>query len=362
MTALQSITDKSIASKFVVKVVMTLFLAGCLSPIDRFTDSSGGNIVISGQLSTIAETNVVYVARTSDYERLPEPVSGAQVLLYEDGVMIHAFDEIPDVAGKYMLPPFSGTPTRSYHIEVTLADGRTYVSEAETMPGLTGTDDVTYSIEPQEFVDAEGTISERHFLNIYTSHTLPSSPAPLFLRWHVEEVYVLSPTDFPDPFGSVPPSCYIDQQVDPQRINLFSTEGTTASKIPNLLLVSRMIDPTFKERHYFTVYQSSITRQAYEYWQRVDIVANQTGSIFDAPPARVKGNIRNVANSDDEAHGYFQVVNQVFYRFYLLPDDLPFKLTLHCEYRNDRDYYDYPTECLNCLSVRNSSYKRPPWF
>src|SRR3546814_14146736 len=81
---------------------------------------------------------------------------------------------------------------------------------------------------------------------------------PVFLRWHVEEVYMLSPTDFPDPFGFVPPSCYIDQQIDPQRILLFSTEGTTVTSLPELFVASRLVDATFKERHYFTTYQSSL--------------------------------------------------------------------------------------------------------
>ena len=358
----QTLRNGHICSRYLLQVMMSLFLAGCISPIDRFTDFSGGQIVISGQVSTIAETNIVYVARTSDFERLPEPLSGARIILFEDGVGIHAFEELGDVQGKYVLQNFTGTPGKSYHITVVHPDGGIYASSPEVMPAFTGTDDISYSIEPQEFVDGEGTVSERHFLNIYTSHTLPVSSEPVFLRWHVEEVYVLSPTDFPDPFGNVPPSCYIDQQVDPQRIKLFSTEGSTATAIPDLLIVSRVIDPTFKERHYFTTYQSSLTREAFQYWQKVDIVANQTGSIFDAPPARVKGNIRNIDNSEQEVHGYFQAVNQVFDRFYLLPDDLPFKLTLHCEFRPERDYYDYPSECLNCLSVRNSSYRRPPWF
>lgn len=296
----------------------------------------------------------------SDLERLPEPISGAQVVLFEDGIAIQAFDEQSD--GKYTLLNFSGTPGKSYHVNVMLPDGRTFASNPEIMPALTGTDHVYYSFQRREFVDAEGTVSEQYFLDIFTSHTLPVSTQPVYLRWHTEEVYVLSPTDFPDPFGDVPPSCYIDQQVEPQRINLFSTESTNTTKIPELQVVSRLVDPSFKERHYFTVYQSSLTRQAFKYWQNVDVVANQTGSIFDPPPALLKGNIRNVADAEAPAHGYFQAVNQVFTRFYLLPADLPIKLPLHCEFRPEKNYYDYPSECLNCSSLRNSSYNRPSWF
>lgn len=359
---IQVAVRRTIRSRLVLQMVIALLLAGCLSPLDRFSEYTGGQLVISGQISSIPESSEVYVARTSDLERLPEPVSGVNVSLFEDGVEASVFLEDATRAGRYVLPDFIGTPGKTYQIQVTLPDGEQFVSAPEQMPVLVGEDEVSYRIEPDKYTDGEGTVAERLFLKIYTNHALPSSTEPVFLKWHVEEVYALSPTDFPDPFGFVPPSCYIAQQIDPQRILLFSTEGTTVTSIPELFVASRLIDMTFKERHYFTTYQSSLTREAYEYWRQVDIVSNQNGSIFDAPPARVKGNISARNDSDQEVHGYFQAVNQKFTRFYLLPDDLPFRMTLHCEYRSDRPFEDYPSECLDCQSVRNSSYNRPPWF
>lgn len=229
------------------------------------------------------------------------------------------------------------------------------------MPEALAEDLIHYTIEPEQYTDPEGIVAERRFLKVYTNSSLPFSPVPLFINWHVEEVYLLSPTDFPDAFGSIPPPCFISQHVDPQRIVLFNGEDTRTDLISDKLVISRLVDKTFKERHYFTTYQSSLTREAYEYWRKINIVANQVGSIFDAPPARIKGNIFNV-NRQEEVLGYFQAVNQTFNRFYLLPGDLPFKLTEYCEYGADRDYRTYPSECLNCLSVRNSSYNRPSWF
>ena len=60
--------------------------------------------------------------------------------------------------------------------------------------------------------------------------------------------------------------------------------------------------------------------------------------------------------------GYFQAVNQKFDRFYVLPSNLPFSLSVTtCTY-DGRDYQDYPQRCLECTSVRNSSYNRPSYF
>ena len=107
------------------------------------------------------------------------------------------------------------------------------------------------------------------------------------------EAFRLSPTDFPDPFGSVPPSCYIVQNADPQRIVLFNGEDLKTTTVENLLVVSRIVDWIFLEKHHFTIYQSALTRDAMEYWRKVNILANQVGSIFDTPPADITGNIKN---------------------------------------------------------------------
>lgn len=348
--------------RFLAHWVLAILFAACLSPLDGSSDYIGGEIVVSGQISSLPESNIVYVARTSSRARLPEPISGAHIVLYEDGAIAQTIHEDPEVAGKYVLPGFTATPGKTYRIEGHLPDGEKFTSASEQMPLAAGEDEISYTIEPVTFTDGEGTVSERFFINIFTSHRLPSSEEPVFFKWHVEEVYALSPTDFPDPFGNVPPTCYVTQTVDPQRVVLFSSEGTTLTMISDLPLVSREIDASFKERHYFTIYQSSLTRQAHDYWKQVDVVANQSGSIFDTPPAEVKGNITNVENPDARVHGYFQAVNQTIERFYIVPDDLPFRLVEHCEYRAERLYNDYPTECLDCLSVRNSSYNRPAWF
>jgi hypothetical protein len=346
-----------------VRVILQLALmmmAGCLTPIDQISDYEGGQVVISGQISTLPEMNLVTVSITSSLIRLPEPVYDANVTLVDENGNQTAYRNRGD--GKYALDNFFPVPGKAYHIRVVIPDGRTFESTPETMPVALGHDDVYYTFENELYTDKDGVVADRTFLKIYTNHTLSSSEEPLYIKWDVEEVYILSPTDFPDVFGNVPPPCFIAQRVEPQKMILFSNEAVKVTDIQDFELVSRLVDRSFKERHYFTTYQSSLTPEAYEYWRKVDVVANQVGSIFDPPPARVKGNIINVDDTEEEVHGYFQAVNQTFDRFYLVSDDLPFKIPLYCEYRDTRYYYDYPPECLNCRIVPNSSHNRPSWF
>jgi hypothetical protein len=349
------------AFKLLTNLIMATSMASCLTPLDRSEDYIGGQYVIHGQISPLEETNIVFVGRTSSRERRPEVETEAEVTLIDDEGNEYHYQYSPELE-RYILPGIQGIPGRTYFVRIAFSGGRTYESIPEKMPLALGIDEVYHTIAPEEYTDEDGIVAERDFVQIYSNHTLPSTDQPVFLKWHVEEVYAIAPTDFPDPFGNVPPSCYVAQQVDPQNIVLFSNEATAVSLLPDLHIVSRLVDMSFKERHYFTTYQSSLTREAFDYWTKVDILANQVGSIFDTPPARLAGNIFNTRDHSEEVHGYFQAVNQNYHRFYMLPVDLPYKLTIHCEYRPERDYYDYPSQCLNCTSVNNSSYIRPPWF
>jgi hypothetical protein len=178
----------------------------------------------------------------------------------------------------------------------------------------------------------------------------------------VDEAFLLSPTDFPDPFGSIPPPCYIVQNADPQRVALL--DGTTfASKKIRQLVAAREIDWTFTEKHYFTTYQSTITKDAYEYWRKVNVLANQVGSIFDTPPAEVVGNMVCVSDPSEKVFGYFQSANQTFQRRDFYQSDLPFPLLVEkCDFTGDFDPLSYLPRCIDCESLRNSSFKRPSWF
>lgn len=348
--------------KFCTRSISAIVLSSCLTPVEVETENIGGKLVVSGQISTIPEQNFVQLGLTADTERLPFPLSGADVILLSDAGQSYRYTEDFSNPGMYFLPDISGEPLKPYQIQVITPSGEIYESEPEKMPEQAGQVTTSYEFVREEFTDLEGTVSNQPFIKIYLNSTLPAGLQTSYVKWNVIESFLLSPTDFPDISGFVPPPCFVVQDADPQRVVLFNGEDVKTNTVENLLGVSRIIDWTFLEKHYFTTYQSSLTKEAYEYWRKVNILANQVGSIFDTPPAEIKGNIYNINNRDEKVYGYFQATNESFDRFYLLQEDLGFPLLVStCTY-NDRDFQNYPSRCLDCLSVRNSSYRRPSWF
>ena len=343
-----------------MRVAFVLFLSSCLSPIEVNTIKRGGVLTVEGQVSNIADQNYIKLGHTAETERLPIPLSGALITLLDDMGNSYIYQEDAYVLGSYLLSGFVGVPGRSYHVQIVTPSGETYESVPETMPLESGQFVTSYEIIREDYVDGEGAISNEAFVNILCNTTLPLEKST-YLRWSIQEDFLLSPTDFPDPFGNIPPPCFVSQNADPQTIVLINGNNVSTPTIENLIIGSRIVDYSFHEKHYFTTYQSSITRDAHEYWREVDILANQTGSIFDTPPAEIRGNMFNVNDKDQKVFGYFQAANQTQDRFYLLPFDFPFPLLMEsCTYYWYKT--EYPSRCLDCLTARNSSYKRPEWF
>ncbi|MBL7873489.1 MAG: DUF4249 family protein [Cyclobacteriaceae bacterium] len=349
------------------KIIFQLFLilctGSCLTPIEINTLNVGGTIVIAGQVSPLKDRSSIQIGSASEDERLPVPISGAEVKLLDSDGNRYYYIENSSFEGTYTLENTTAVPGRTYHIEVTLPTGSVYTSIPETMPISVGTLSTNFDVVAEEFIDAEGTLSQLDFIKIFANSQFPVGSSMSHFRWSVEETYLLSPTDFPDPFGSIPPPCFISQNADPQRVTLLDLTTTAITQVNQKLIASRIVDFSFLERHYFTSYQTALSNNAFEYWSKVNILANQVGSIFDTPPAKIKGNIINVSNGKEEVLGYFQAVNESYDRFFTLPYLLPIKIQVRkCDFTGSFNSLDYPPRCINCLSVRNSSYSRPDWF
>lgn len=328
----------------------------CISPVDFDVENIGGRLVVSGRISTMKGRSYVEVGKTSSKERLPEPVSGAIVRVTDEtGTTSSFFEKSP---GVYRLDT-EGIPGRTYHLTV-LYDDRTYQSTPEILMEYVSSDSISYSFRSETNADPGGIQTAGTFIDLFAHGSSPINLESI-IRWETEEVYVILPTATP---GSGPPPspCYITQNADPQRIAMLNRTNLLSNEIKDHRIASRVLDQSFHTRHYFNVYHSSITQEAYDYWRKVDVVANQNGTIFSQPPAEVVGNLRNIDDSNEKVIGYFQTSNETMYRFYLLQSDLPIVLLRYCEFDDWREPSSYPSECGGCLIVRNSSYDRPEWF
>jgi len=342
------------------KSVAAIFLlSACITPIDFKVANRGGIVIISASLSTFQEPQKLMISVTTIPNRPPIPISDATAFLFDDQGSRIRYQSLGN--GTYTLPEgVNAMPGVSYILEVSLADGGFYRSSVEAVPSIVGADDTSFKIASKSITDAEGSVITSNQVELYSNVTLPSEG--LFLYWAVDEAYIIVPTDFPDPFNSIPPSCFVTGNADPQKITLFNGTEIRTTEINSLLLASREIDKSFLTRHTFLIKQNSISFDSYEYFRKVNLLVNQTGSIFDAPPASIVGNIKSINSPYEEVLGYFLVANTTASRIAVTPGDIPFFIQPICTYIPDKPTALYPSECSNCFSVQNSSGTPPIWF
>ena len=339
------------------KLLYILFLfsiSSCIDQIDFSEERRGGQILIDGRISDDTGPHEVNLRRTTESARITFPEINATIYLKDDAGNEVLFFEVAD--GKYLTEEgaIQGIIGRSYHITILTNDGTEYISEPEILPVRTATlDSMYYGFGRIDIFD-----SVEAFIDV----NLNDTSNPFYLRWDVEDVYQFRPTDFPDPFNNIPPSCYVTSYPNTEEAKLFDGTNIQVDKIIQKQIYAEKINETFKERHYINVYQRNLTQKSYLFWSRVNQTVASVGSIFDTPPAAIRGNISNVNDPTERALGYFEAVSSDTIRIFLVPGFIPFNIPPYCEFDPMKGFRDYPRECIDCLDQANSSFEKPDYF
>lgn len=351
-------------------ILIVILLGSCVEKIDFPLNRGVEKLIVSGQINNLNEPQYVYLSETTSADRepllsgnyfvlndLPRPVSGALVILKSDRGENWTY-RMTD-PGKYELANFGGLESGvAYFIDIAV-EGRSYRSEPEVFTEVIGTDNLSYSFDRGIFQNQP----ETAFISIQTEVTLPEQVGGYYLRWDVDEAYYWDLTFFPNPFNRGPGDCYVFDFPDPERITLLNGDLLNRpGGVSTQIVAERIIDQSFLSRHYFNIRQTSISKASYDYWRKVRELVNNTGSVFDTPPAPIKGNVRNVEVADEVVLGYFEVANVNVTRIYTTRADVPFFIEEVCTYSPTRRLDDYPITCLRCSEFKNSTTVTPPWW
>lgn len=360
--------------KSLIYLILIFSLLSCTEPYEFNSSVEGNALVVEGSINNTEGPHVLYLGQTQESDGTAKvngginnplnliPVSSAVAVLYNSLGESFQFQEYED--GQYIIDKgiHKGIQGAAYHVEITLADGKQYVSLPETIPKKNAADSLSYDFKLKEIVGGFDIIFEKYFIRLFVDSYLPDTDTTLYLKWDIEEVYLLTPRQDPSPLAPPNPRCYITYIPSPQQVELFTTEGFSGREILDRPLMERRLDKSFLEKHYFNVYQQSITRSYYEYWKNIEELIENSGTIYAKPPGIVEGNIRSLDNPDESVFGYFSGKSTVINRVRTFGFDIPYYIVKECAYKKNKPLYSYPPECLNCLSAPNSTLERPDYF
>ena len=118
----------------------------------------------------------------------------------------------------------------------------------------------------------------------------------------------------------------------------------------------------FAQGYYYTVYQRSLTKGAFEHWEQTKQVIERTGNLFEPPAGRINSNFRNIeAPNDLGVFGYFSAFAQDTLRLYISPEEVG-SPQLQCPRVPIQGNPCPVSACCDCLIEPGSKLEKPDFW
>lgn len=290
-----------------------------------------GYLVVEGVINSSAgETNIT-LSRTSKLT--------SQVVLFEVGAKVFVQGEdntlVPLVEtsnGHFTVSNLNLNPAKRYRLSIITKDGKTYQSDFSSIKNNPAIDSVSWRREGRD-------------VQLYVNTHDPSNNTKYY-QWEYAETwelhsYYLSTLKYKVGTNSKGATTYSavyndssNYGPDMKKFFCWKTEpstnimtGTTtnlASDIINLPVINIPADSWKLNILYsINVRQYSLSQGRYEFLQRMKKNTEGTGSVFDAQPSELNGNIHCVSNPNEPVIGYIDVCPVQEKRIFINRKSLP---------------------------------------
>ena len=236
--------------------------------------------------------------------------------------------EIPptDEIGTYEATVFANNPNfsfeegKSYRLLITTFDNRNFASAFETALPKIEADALSSEVFTKEISDGMEGFIDKPFMRyrISTPINYLDTPDKPYLRWTSERTFQI--TDGSNVVPVEPKTCYVTQKTDVNDIFVLDASSITVDKLDNFTVLEDLIRSNYAEGQYMTIFQQTINKGVYDYWNSIKIITERSGSMFDPPAGKITSNISNPDDPSEEIFGYFFVAQQDTIRLYVSPE------------------------------------------
>lgn len=291
----------------------------CQKPIDLKATTTNANILVVEGLINVADSTKIKLSRTViiSNKTTANPEGGATVSIEDAQATVAILKEI--VKGTYATPVLNLDKTKQYRLRVKLSNGKTYLSDLTDTKVSPPIDSVGYTVKNngiQLYVNThDDTNNSRYYLYNYAE------------TWRFNAKYISAFVSNGNALVPRTSSQYINacfSDGNSGNILLNSTAALTQNVTYQFPLTT--IDGTSEKisiRYSILVTQTALTKEAYAFWENLKTSTEKLGSIFDAQPSQLIGNIHNVANASEPVIGYVSAGITQTKRIFIDKLDLP---------------------------------------
>ncbi|RRA98137.1 DUF4249 domain-containing protein [Larkinella rosea] len=340
---------RSLTLKFLICLSAVVSLLTCVDPVESTIYSSLNVLVVDGTITDKAEPQLIRLSR-SRADRLTGrfgyvPITKASVQIVVDSVDVVIAPETTD--GRYQLPAdFRGQVGHTYQLRFTLSDGTRYESTPELLQPVAPIRQVRALFNPTSLSATERLANFYYPAahDFYVDFTDPADQTNYY-RWDwmdwehqdwcrtcsqglyqirdaqghfIEDCVPANSNFFTATFDyNCRTACW--EILYSHDLVVFSDQNTNGNPVKGLRIGRVPLysnDPCLVE-----IRQSSLTKKAYQFFNRLDEQTRALGGVADSQPALLVGNVHQVARQNEPVVGYFTVSSVSAVRYWLTRND-----------------------------------------
>ena len=301
-------------------IMLFAAIASCKKPYNPPAISAPNSyLVVEGVIHGGEDSTVITLSRTVNVSSgtTVNPVTGALVIVESSTNNSYSLTEIKP--GNYSVSPITLDVSAKYRLRITI-NNAVYLSDYVAVLNAPPVDSVNYRIQ------ATG-------LQIYASTHDPSNNTQYY-RWDYQETWIIYSNYFSQYKSNgdtvLPRNNKIDEIYECWKTDTSSTIILNSSaKLSKSIIVNNPIAfvPSTSEKlsteYSILVREYALTADAYNFWTNLKKNTEQLGSIFDAEPSQINGNIHAVNNTSEPVIGYISAGGTTTLRIFVSKPHLP---------------------------------------
>ena len=231
--------------------------------------------------------------------------------------------------------------------------GESYESDEETLQPAPEVDTMYIDRYQEVTVSENGGDIVRQFWQIILE-TETTNDAATYLQWKYDGLTQIF-------FGANYP-CWFDHEGPENFLNVLAVEDQVAGTTIKHQLIVLGKDATY-ENYNLYLKQYALNKNSYQYWETIQQDREQTGTLFDAPPAQNKSNLFNPNNSKDVVLGYFVVAGETRYTYAFNKFRIPILLNNpFSQFWPECTERPRPQTCFDCTNFGGDPNRPEHWI
>lgn len=315
--------------RIIVFFCFILFACSCRQRYEiPNTLSNTGYLVVAGMVNSGAGPTTILLTRTTrmvDSFRI-RYVNGAVVAIRGEDNSYHVLKQTTD--GTYTAAQLNLQPTIKYKLYIKTQESKEYESDLVTIIKTPAIDKISweYPGDLNIFVDTHDPNNKTHYYRWEFDQTWEFTAAyQTSIRYRtISQADNRKIVDYRFPSREPDLTMYRCWSGTPNYpINILSTAKLQKDTAHFRLVTIPRRSPQVSVLYSILVRQAALSKAGYEYMAKMKRNTESTGTIFDAQPSDLTGNIRCITNPSEQVIGFFDLSDVLEKRIFIKNSDLP---------------------------------------